>query len=223
MGGLGSGKGTRRKAWRSKKYTTESLPRIDIVEMVKKTKDIPGVYFVLRDIKQTITGDVINLEVLKGDPLKHSTIRIARIPCHYGGFRSFGCCPCCGRNAKTLYLFQRLFACRRCLKMCYPSQNQTLAQRLRLKYLAVDEKLNKAPWVKPKWMRQKTYKRLKSEHYDLDEKEQIAEFYSARTVKQANFLFKKYGCALIAGEYYMMNYFPGMFSEKEITWLNEHI
>lgn len=58
-------------------------------------------------------------------------------------------------------------------------------------------------------MRWKTFKRLRREYLDLDEKEQIAEFFSLRNSKQVDKVFEEYGCAVIAAEVFAMKYFGG--------------
>lgn len=49
-------------------------------------------------------------------------------------------------------------------------------------------------------MRQKTFAKLRSEYFDLDAKELIADFYSLRTNLSVDKLFGKYGCAISAAE-----------------------
>jgi hypothetical protein len=193
MGGFGSGKSyVKRRKRRGLKLFTSDLPRIDIPKMMKDVKETPSCYFVLKNIKLKIVEDVIHLEDLNKDQRTFSILRIASIPCNYGGFRYFGLCPICQKKVTKLYLFKTMFACRHCLKLAYPSQNETLHLRLLTKKYKAKEKLNKDEWTKPKWMRQKTFDRLRKEFFSLSEMSDFADMFSLRTNRQAKALSKKY-------------------------------
>lgn len=84
--------------------------------------------------------------------------------------------------------------------MVYFTQNATLSYRLRLKKKAAEKKINGDAWKRPKWMRQKTFARLRKLYFELDEKERIADFFSLRNYRMVNKIFAKYGCALFAAE-----------------------
>lgn len=203
MGGLGSGgKGLRHKAWRSRKLKTTNLPELTIPELIKLHKANPNSTFTFNDIRLTVaeTGSVVHLERIKGEKLHTATIKISTVPCNYGGFRYYALCPICQKRVRTLYLHQNLLACRHCFRMGYMSQNATLSQRLRTKRRAIGKKINNDEWTKPKWMRKKTFAKLRSEYLDLGEKEQIADFFSLRKNSSVNRIFDEFGCAIIAAE-----------------------
>jgi hypothetical protein len=91
--------------------------------------------------------------------------------------------------------------------MSYWSQNATASSRLYKKYGRVRDKINDDPWHRPKWMRKKTFTRLRNEYFELDEKEQIADFFSLRNNRETDRLFNRYGSALVAAEAWEMHYF----------------
>lgn len=194
MGSIGSGRGTRRNAWRSKKLYTTSLPCVDVPKMVNDSKT-PGIYFTLKNIKLTVKEDIIHLEPTDGTKLQQTTLGIASIPCHYGGSRYFGLCPYCQKRVRNLYLLQNLFACRNCLKMVYPSQNETLHVRLLQQEDKAKTKLNNDEWTKPKWMRQKTFERFRGECFDLERMADLANFLSLRSKKTVRQAMEMYGGA----------------------------
>jgi hypothetical protein len=202
MGGLGSGKGSRSK--RSKKLKTCHLLGLDIPQAVKMQQKNPTGTLVLDDIDLKVNESHILLERAKGDKLITDTIKLALIPCNYGGFQYLCHCPACQKRVRTLYLYQTVFACRHCFKLSYSIQNYTLARRLRLKLKKVEKRINNDRWTKPKWMRQKTFKRLRSEQFELDEKEQIADFFSLRNNREVDRLYKKYPMAIFAAEAFEM-------------------
>jgi len=200
MGGIGSGRGSRRKAWRSKTIKTERFPSLDVTEVIKSSKTTLKNTFQFKNIELIVGESAIALKSLEGKPLQAGSINISSMPCHYGGFRYFVCCPYCEKRVRTLYLYNMIFACRHCFKMCYWSQYHTLFYRLLLKRKIVGDKIINDEWTKPKWMRQRTFKRLRSEYFDLDEKIEIAHFFSLRSIRQVDKLFEIHGCAISAAE-----------------------
>jgi len=90
MGGLGSGKGTRRKAWRSKKkrYIT-SLPEIPVSKLIHAHRDGPSDnQFILGKLKCEIHSSSIHLKHDEKLPLDVSETKISAFPCYYGGYTS---------------------------------------------------------------------------------------------------------------------------------------
>lgn len=67
-----------------------------------------------------------------------------------------------------------------------------------LKKKEAKSKINDDVWTKPKWMRQKTFKLLQDNYFDLEEKEQITEFFSLRNHQAVEKIFAKYGFVLFA-------------------------
>jgi hypothetical protein len=201
MGGFGSGRGSRMRACRSKKLKIDSLPALSIPELMNLHKENPNKSFSFDNIMLTVEADSV---ALKREDLQTFSIRIEAIPCTFGGFRYLGCCPFCRRRVRKLYLHKTFFACRHCFKMGYRTQNYTLSFRMILKRKKVGAQINNNEWEKPKWMRQRTFQKLRSEYLDLDEKEQIANFFSFRNNRQVNQVFDDCPLAVIAIERVLM-------------------
>lgn len=202
MGGINSGRGTRYKAWRSKKPSIKSLPALKISEFIKKQRAAPDSRFVFGDIQLELKEPDILLTSKNGE-LVTPSIRISTIPCHYGGFRYFALCPICSKRVSTLYQYKTCFACRICFRMHYPSQNQPLYYTMLLKAEKAHKQLDNDPWTKPKGMRKKTFDRLRLLYFDLDEKAEIANFFRCKTIREVEGIFKKYGSAITAAEFWM--------------------
>ncbi len=206
MGGLGSGKSYRggRNVYRGWKMLTTSLHCLDISQLMRLHKQGGSGRYTWGKTPLIIEGNKV---LLDEEGLLTKTLTLVEIPCHYGGCRHSVFCPVCNKRVKKLYLFKLLLGCRHCLKLAYPSQNQTKHMRLYLKRKEVGKKINNDEWCKPKWMRWKTFERLRKEYLDLDEKEQIADFFSLRNSRQVDRIFEEYGCAIGAAEDFSMRYF----------------
>lgn len=201
MGGLGSGKGTRRKAWRSKKRYIASLPEIPVSKLIHMHRSDPNNRCVFGKLKCKIHPSLIHLEHAEKLPLDVSEIEINAFPCYYGGYRYYGLCPACNRCVRSLYVLDGTIpVCRVCLGMVYSSQNATFSYRLYRKLQSSKNKLNNDEWMKPKWMRKKTFEQLRAKVSELDEKREIANFFSLRNHRSVNKIFDKYGSAIGAAE-----------------------
>lgn len=100
-------------------------------------------------------------------------IAFTQVPNNYGGRRLYFCCPFCGERVRKLYLYDRLFRCRKCARLNYPSQQVTkgcdhayLKMRKAVKPLD-PEAVNLSPHElsqyrpeRPKNMRHNTYYKL---------------------------------------------------------------
>lgn len=202
MGGFGSGKGIRRNAKISKKLNTDSLPCLVIPAMIKIIKDRPEVKFESKEIKFSMSQSFISIERIGDKIIDTDKIKVIAMPCTYGGFRYFGCCPLCQKRVRTLYLYHTLFACRHCLKMCYISQNNNLSYRLRIKRDKIAEKINGNAYEKPKWMRKRTFSDLRIEFLELEEKVRMADFFSLRNHRSVNKAFSDCPSALLSIEFF---------------------
>lgn len=69
------------------------------------------------------------------------------------------------------------------------------------------KKLSNDEWTKPKWMRKKTFERLRNEYFALDEKCDIAHMFSLRNNRIVDKIYERYGSALTAAECWEMHYF----------------
>ncbi|HEX4839090.1 MAG TPA: hypothetical protein VFU89_01460 [Rhabdochlamydiaceae bacterium] len=201
MGGFGSGKAARRKAWRSKKRYITSLPEIPVSKLIHAKRGDVDNQSTFGRLKCEIHPFSIHLEHDEQLPLDISEIEISAFPCHYGGYRYYGLCPACDRCARSLYVLDGTIpVCRICLGMVYSSQNATLSYRLYRKVRSVKNKLNNDEWTKPKWMRKKTFEQLRTEISELDEKREIANFFSLRNHRSVNRIYDEYGSAIAAAE-----------------------
>ncbi|WP_135506345.1 hypothetical protein [Roseovarius aestuariivivens] len=93
-------------------------------------------------------------------------VRLLSQQCHYGGHREWFACPArgCGRRVAKLY-GGRIFACRHCYLLAYPSQREAGFQRAQRRADKIRERLGWEPgcdnWgEKPKGMHWRTYHKL---------------------------------------------------------------
>lgn len=201
MGGLGSGRGRRQKAWRSKKIYIANLPEIPVSKLIHAHRGNPDNQFILGKLECTIYSTSIHLEHNEKLPLDVSEIEIKAFPCYYGGHRYYGLCPACNRCVRSLYVLDGTIpVCRVCLGMVYFSQNATFSHRLYRKLRSAKNKLNNDEWIKPKWMRKKTFDQLRARVSELDEKREIANFFSLRNHRSVNRIYDEYGSAIEAAE-----------------------
>lgn len=128
MDGLGSGKGARRKTWRSKKRYITSLPEIPVSKLIHTHRDNPDNQSIFGKLKCEIHPSSIHLEHDEKLPLDVSEIEISAFSCYYGGYRYYGLCPACNRCVRSLYVLDGTTpVCRVCLGMVYSSQNATFS------------------------------------------------------------------------------------------------
>jgi len=106
-------------------------------------------------------------------------VALDRTVCHFGGARTWFRCPHCQRRAAILYGPGRLFLCRRCYDLAYPSQNESLDDRLLRKMRAIRERLGGSSDIvsrfpsRPKGMRKLTYWALREEDYRLQRAREV--------------------------------------------------
>jgi hypothetical protein len=99
-------------------------------------------------------------------------VHLLRKPCHLGGTRLYITCPSCGRRALKLHLFDAMFVCRTCCALPYKSQSETDQDRAMRKArrlgrrLGLDAALGGDISRRPKWMRQRTFKRLRADIFE---------------------------------------------------------
>jgi len=197
MGGFGSGKcSSRRKAWRSKKLYTTNLVKLDVSQVMKLYRQNPDSSFALGDVSIKVSEESLILDRGGDEPLHFTSIDLASIACNYGGYRYFCYCPVCEKRVKSLYLCKNIFACRHCLHLIYPSQNETLSLRLYKKSKKIKSMLDDREWTKPKWMRWNTYERLRKEYLTLEDMREVSDLLSLRNIYSAKIVLKKYGGAI---------------------------
>lgn len=195
MGGFGSGKArSRPKAWRGKKLYTTSLPKLEVTKLMRLYLHNPGCSFTFSDIIFRINDSCLFLEDSGNEILTNFSVKIKALSCHFGGLRYFFICPFCHKQTTSMYVCKKSFlACRRCLNMVYPSQNETLSYRLMTKAIKIYNELKQDVWRKPKWMRNKRFKQLRSQYFDYKNLSDLADMFSLKSLYATKHLHKKYG------------------------------
>ena len=97
-----------------------------------------------------------------GEPIeKRTSFWLRQSNCHFSGARDWLVCPWCARRCAIVYGLSGdgYFACRRCLKLGYSSESEDLMGRLWRKQHNLEAKLRDG-YLKPKWMRMRTYERI---------------------------------------------------------------
>jgi hypothetical protein len=181
MGGTGSGSWYR---WH-KRDTVEDCQSIDIRRWQQDGLLTEGYYFSWTWTRNGEQIAAIGVRVEYGRVVLNYQYRryggdwqeveypayLTSTPCHYGGSRPWLLCPAqgCGRRVAKLYLGGRVFACRYCYHLAYPSQSEnaafrsiTRAQKIRVK-LGGSADLSSPFPEKPKGMHWRTYERLRNE------------------------------------------------------------
>lgn len=99
-------------------------------------------------------------------------VAIEWMPVHLGGARPWFRCPCCAKRVAVLWGGRR-FLCRSCNRVAYPVQNEGKQDRLERKAMKLRERLgaftdrdfsirDMERRSKPKWMRWRTFERLRA-------------------------------------------------------------
>lgn len=180
MGGTGSG---RHWHW-SPRPTTDAFRRIDVRRWAREGLLEPGRSFGCQWTSEGEKVASINVESFAGhvrlqyrsreagdewEALDYQ-VRLLSQPCNLGGERRWFSCPArgCGRRVALLY-GGRIFACRHCYGLAYPSQNQPAYLRHTNRANEIRRKLgwdnDEAEWMgrKPKGMHWRTFERLVDE------------------------------------------------------------
>lgn len=179
MGGIGSG-----RYWRwDTKETTEDYRSIDIRRWHRERLLIPNQSFSRQWISDGEVASSISVRVEKNKIYliyrqrnhdknwvdKHYPIYLAWTSCNYGNSRPWFLCPICGRRVAILYS-GKIFACRQCYQLAYPSQRETFPFRAARQVDKIRERLNwesrclNSCGLKPKGMHTTTFKRLLTLH-----------------------------------------------------------
>lgn len=188
MGGLGSG---RRWQWSAKSATTE-FHSLDIRRWSREGFLEPGRSFgwqwyrngeAIGDIRVSIdcAGARLRYRAREAGGDWESmdyTVHFLTQQCNYGGSRKWFSCPVsgCGRRVAILY-GGRVFACRHCHQLAYPSQREENFQRAARRGERIRQRLGWAHGAefgpRPKGMHRATYERLLEELDYWDKMETI--------------------------------------------------
>jgi hypothetical protein len=110
----------------------------------------------------------ITLSYSVGDQSICDRVNISRTACGLGGSRAWFHCPRCSARVAKLYLRQGRFACRGCQRLAYSSQSEDAIGRIWRQQNKVEAKLEHR-WQRPKHMHHRTYHRLLSRLFKLEE------------------------------------------------------
>ena len=181
MGGVGSG-----NFWRwDSRTTTDAYRSLDVRRWARDGFLVPGSSFgwqwtqgghTLASIRAEVGENHVTLDYRARDgggdwePMRYA-VHLDATPCHLGGGRRWFLCPArgCGRRVAILY-GGKVFACRRCYSLAYPSQNETHSDRAARRADHIRDRLGWEPGIlnghgpKPKGMHWRTFERLVAEH-----------------------------------------------------------
>lgn len=135
----------------------EQFPRLDVRQYAREHAH--G----LRDASSMV------LEYAHGGHLLRQQIGLTRTPCHLGGSRVWFVCPCCWRRSAVLFLRSRRYACRKCHRLTYLTQQLGPLQRTWRKQSKL-EALAGPDGAKPKGMHWSTWERLLERIEDCEER-----------------------------------------------------
>ena len=105
------------------------------------------------------------------DPVRlNYPVWLRRTPCNYGGTRLWFECPRCTRRCAVLYGTARdgRFGCRRCLRLGYSSEAESVADRTWRKQRKLEARLER------KGIRQRTFDRVMSEIERCEDRRDLA-------------------------------------------------
>lgn len=183
MGGLGSGRQTQFDA----KNTVDDYLSIDIRRWCRRGLLAPGTIFettwsshgkdcgsiqvvikekcVVLIYRYKHSGDSVNM---------HYPVDIEWTDCHLGGKRAWFLCPAKHCNQRVAILYgSKVFACRHCYQLAYPSQREGISERITRKAEKIREVLDWEPGIlnaeglKPKGMHWSTFERLRCKHNQM--------------------------------------------------------
>lgn len=180
---MGSSSSTR-WGYLTAKSTTESKLRLDIRYLARNSMLENGRCFHMHwhrrasssSVEITVDdGGLILRYRYDGKPM-HYRIQITRTACNYGGSRPWVICPHCGKRYAVLCLGSHgRFACRKCLNLCYASQQKSpqnslfdRADKLRVR-LGWGAGIGNPEGDKPVGMHWRTYYRIYRQYCQLVE------------------------------------------------------
>ena len=181
-----------------RKQLTDELVQLDVMRLPLRSNRNPLTYFSIRwpgsltPYIGLFSRSDNRLRILpnrKSGDLSSQTfkIQLTTTECNFGGKRFWFICPntSCRRRCRILY-FKVCFRCRVCLNLSYPSQNETVHERLMRRAEKVRKRLGWKPGilndngVKPKYMHLSTFEKLLS---DLDDRVMATIFEIGKLLK----------------------------------------
>ena len=182
MGGSGSG-----RRWSRTKRTTNEYLQVDVRHWQRDGLLREGVRFNLEWTDSCVVTKTLSVSVrldsliFEGRFVESGywlgadyVVPLARTSCHYGGRRTWFCCPepSCRRRVAVLYGHRGIFVCRRCYQLAYKSQRRQRRDRALHRAQAIRTKLGASGDVtqpfpeKPGRMHWRTYERLRQQESD---------------------------------------------------------
>jgi hypothetical protein len=186
MGGIGSG----RRLHTGARSTMDDFVRIDVRRWAREGLLNPGrqsIWTWMRggqpsaSITVLAEHEAVVVEYRYRSEARRYRIPVIRTPCYLGGSRPWFVCPSgtCGRHVAVLF-GGRIFACRHCHNLVYPSSNESRRDRAIRRADKIRARLRWKPGVAnaregiPRGMHFKTFMRLLAE-YDRAVAQVIAE------------------------------------------------
>ena len=170
--------------------TTSSLPRLKIKTLKESGCLEPGFAGTLSWPGTGLSSSAIRFRseedrILLDDPSNSKpdhcgrqvlAIPLERLPCHFGGYRTWLRCPSCNGRTTSLFILARQFACRVCHGLKYESQQANKIDRLADRINRIFTRLGSqkteifsAIPKRPPRMHLKTYSRLRVEAEDAQD------------------------------------------------------
>lgn len=122
----------------------------------------------------------ILLEYAKDGISLEQKVMFDQTDCNYGGKRKWFLCSSCGRRCAVIYLKVKYFFCRKCCNLTYVTQCDTKSDRLQRKANKLRMKIgvkagasSKLPFIKPKFMHNKTFSKIMKEIVRLEYKSEV--------------------------------------------------
>lgn len=122
---------------------------------------------VLSSIGVDVSWGVITLIYTANGQAYRNAVNITRTPCTFGGERVWFSCPRCRQRCAKLFLRWGHFRCRSCNQIAYQSQSEDLMGRMWRAQTKIEQRLDDK-LSRPKFMRHKTYERLKERYWQLE-------------------------------------------------------
>jgi len=109
----------------------------------------------------------LELSYRRGEEWRRESVRLDRVPCHFGGSRPLFRCPWCEQRWALLYLLPNKahFRCRTCARLAHSVEAEGAAERMWRKQkkllarLGVEDRSDPHP-PRPRGMHERTYQRL---------------------------------------------------------------
>ena len=148
---------------RTNRPTTDDYYVLDVRFLSKEKLLAPGTFF---SLVWTRRGEPAVTEYFaigaSGLTIGRCFVGLERFPCALGGHRPWLLCPSCKGRACVLYRAPGGYACRGCLGLSWPVENESRAdraERAAMKIMKRAKMDSSRKGYKPKWMRWPTFRK----------------------------------------------------------------